>query len=84
MSEPKKKSNPRKIMIFLGALTILFALYAVQAETQLIGAKEEIEKLNVQLTECNQQAALQKQNDALAYEEMLRRYMEADAKAKSK
>ena len=48
MSENKRRVNPWVPAVVLGVVAILFSVYAVQSQTDLVDAKKEIEQLKGQ------------------------------------
>lgn len=66
MEEKKKRMNPWVPAVLIGVLAILFSFYGLQLQSDLQDARKEIERLNVQTSECVKRAKEQQQNAVVA------------------
>jgi len=54
------KSNPKVFIVAMGVITILFAVFGLQQQTDAQAAREESEQLKVQLTQALNEAVRQR------------------------
>lgn len=54
------KSNPKVFIVAMGVITILFAVFGLQQQTDAQAAKKESEQLKVQLTQALNEAVRQR------------------------
>lgn len=66
MSEKKRKINPWVPVVVMGVVAILFSVYAVQSQSDLLDAKKEIEQLKSQVTECAKVANAAKEQQSIS------------------
>ena len=70
MNEKKSKINPWLPVVVMGVVTILFAMYAVQSQTDFQAVQKEMSQLKDQLNGCTN-ASMKLQKDAEAFAKLM-------------